>query len=120
MTGEQNLWTNNVSYLQGEWASVSEPHTSVFNVELCLYRSLISHTVTATMCAYCPAPFIKQLCPTVRPHLSDTDRGRRKRWLWRLGTKEPPCCTAYALLPPSHSPHNVLHSPVYHLVQCPN
>ena len=56
------------------WVRVSEPHTSALNVEFCLYGtyvhrsvrhdrpsrlnwSLLSLTVTATTCAYCPAPF---------------------------------------------------------------
>ena len=76
MAGERNLWTNNVSYFQGEWASVSEPHTSVFNVELCLYGSLISHTVTATTCAYCPAPF----CLLHQAIMSNSETTLERHW----------------------------------------
>ena len=120
------------------WVSVSEPHTSTYtyNVKFCLYGTYshtyvctLDHTlrlvqlaqpaqlVTCIVCHYCYHMFclssIEQICSTVRTRLSDadTDRGGGKGWPLRLRTNDPLHCTAYALLPRSPLPHNVLHSP---------
>ena len=58
--------------------------------------------------------FIEQVCSTVRPHLSDADRGGGKGWPLRLETKKPLYYTAYALLSCSHSPHK----PCIYIYQC--
>jgi len=60
--------------------------------------------------------FIEQVGPTVRPCLSDANKGRYqgKQWPLSLGTKEPSHCTTCTLLPRSHSPYTVLHSPSYY------
>ena len=60
-----------------------------------------------------PSLFIEQVCPAVRPCLSEVDRLSRKGWPLRLEMKEPLHFAIYALLPHSRlpSPHNVLHSP---------
>ena len=109
--------------------------TGVFNVDFCLYGTYIhmlvcmsqveqlAQWVTHIIHLYChhehqlscPIPysvsFIAQVCLTVRPCLSDMNRGRGKHWPLRLRTKEPPHFTTYTLLPRSHLPYNVLHSP---------
>ena len=54
--------------------------------------------------------FIKRVCPTVRPCLSEADRWREKEQLLRLGMKDPLHCAAYVLLPRSCLPNNILHS----------
>jgi len=74
--------------------SVSEPHTSMFNVKFCLYGMYIGPYVASgtagsaghlyctlllpPTCPYGPVPF----CPIVGPHLSDADRWRRKDSCW--------------------------------------
>ena len=105
------------------WAIMSKSHTSAFNVEFYLYDMCISDCtsqpaqwISCIACHYCDhmhhsVSFIKQVCPTVRPHLNYTDRWSGKGQLLRLRTKELPHCTTYALLPCSRSPHNVLQSP---------
>jgi len=86
----------------GYWASVSEPHFGVFNVDfrLCstftyivccswhswLSWSLVSCTITVTTCLLSVA-FIEQVCPIVRPHSSNANRWRQKGWPLRLGWK---------------------------------
>ena len=97
--------------LYGNWVSVNEPHTSVSNAEFCLYWSLVSCAVTATTCAFCSAPFRLLHQESMSNILSVTNRRRGKGQPLRLWTKEPSHCVAYALLPHSRSPHNVLHSP---------
>lgn len=51
-----------------------------------------------------------KVCPLVRPHLSNANRGRRKGW---SPMKQPLHCTAFILFHVAHSrsTHNVLHSP---------
>ena len=105
------------------WVSVSVPHTSAFNIEFCPYTCwtvrdswngqltcswlLVSHTVTATTCVHCPVPFHLQVCPTVRPRLSNANRWRGIGRLLRLEMKQPPYFAAYVLLPCSHLPQSV-------------
>ena len=84
--------------------------SSVSNAEFCLYWSLVSSAITATTCAFCSAPF-RLHQESMSNILSVTNRGRGKGQPLRLWTKEPSHCAAYALLPHSCSPHNVLHSP---------
>jgi len=83
------------------WVSVNEPHTSVFNVEFCLYHmfvpyvctymyrtvrgsqhsqlswSLILCTTTATTCSFC---FTERVCATVRPCLNMANRCHQMEW----------------------------------------
>jgi len=47
--------------------------------------------------------FIEPVCPTVRSHLSDANRGIG--WPLRLGRKGPVHCATYVLLPRSSSPY---------------
>ena len=77
-----------------DWVSMSEPHTSAFNVEICLYGTY-AHTLYVAASAaglsghsyHTPllppgksivlphsVNFIKQVCPTVRLCLSNDDR----------------------------------------------
>jgi len=76
--------------------------------------------VTHIACRYChqvhlhiilphSISFVKQVCPTVRAHLNDTNRWSGKGQLPRLRMKEWPHCTTYALLPCLCSLHHVLH-----------
>ena len=99
------------------WASVSESHTSAFNVEFCLYStsvccgqhgqlslSIVSHTVTATTLS-CPI-----LSPSSNKTMSSSetmiDGVRVEGWPLRLGRKE-------QLHP------NILHSPSgYNIICC--
>jgi len=63
---------------------------------------------------YCPAPFcllIKQVCSTVRPNLSDTNRGRGEERPLKLRTKELPHCTA----PPTRYYLVHAHLAVFHI-----
>ena len=69
--------------------------------------SVVSYTITATTWTY-SVSFIEQVCPTVRPCLCDTDRGREKGQLLGLRIKEPLYCAAYTLLPHSRSPNVLL------------
>ena len=57
--------------------------------------------------------FIEQVCPAVRPHLSDADKERGEGWPLSLGTKKLPHCIACVLLPCSCLHHNVIHSPIF-------
>ena len=112
---------------------------SAFNVEFCLYgmvvrwyicpyitaSSLASCALSVIMCACCPAPFYL-LCQTSMSRSRTTlewcwQRGRwGGRWLLRLGNKESQHCIAYTLLPSSHLPHNILHTPSeYRSIQRP-
>lgn len=90
---------------------VSDPHTSVSMSSLSVRYVRLWYiasgsaghlrAITATMCAIVllhSVSFIEQVCPTVRPNLSDTNRGRGEEWPLRLRTKELPHCTA----PPTH------------------
>ena len=54
---------------------------------------VLSHSVSS----------IEPVCPTVRPHLSDADRGIG--WPLRLGRNGPVHCATYVLLPRSSSPY---------------
>lgn len=78
------------------WHVSTYVHTSVRTSQLVRPAQLVtrrSHIVTATTCAYYPAPFcIEQVCPTVRPCLSNAGKWRYqgKQWLLRLQMKEPP------------------------------
>ena len=127
-----------------KWASASEPHTSVFNVEISLYGTYIFWSVHHGQCSHlswslisyrtlllpphifpiflhhsvsCRPSDIEHVCPTVRPCLGNTDRGGGKEQMLRLGMKEPLYCTAYTLLPHSLSPHNVLLKTKYVILQ---
>jgi len=60
-----------------------------------LYGIVLPHSVS----------FTKQVCLSVRPRLSNPDRGRGKWQPLRLETKEPLHCAVYVLLTRSHSPH---------------
>jgi len=64
--------------------------------------------------------FIEQVCSTVRPHLSNADRGGGKGWPLRLKTKKAAVLhPAYALLSCSYSPHKVLPSSTsIYIYQC--
>ena len=55
--------------------------------------SLILHAVTAITCIYCPASFVEQVSSTVRPCLSDADRGGGKG-LPTESLDERNCCIA--------------------------
>jgi len=56
------------------WASMSRSiHCSRRGWLSC---QLILHGVTAITCIYCPASFVEQVSSTVRPCLSDADRGK--------------------------------------------
>ena len=89
------------------WASLSEPYTSAFNVELCLYgMSSVNGTTSSAGHLYRTpllpphAPialphsisFIEQVCPTVRPCRHGGENG----WLLRLETK------SCRIVPPTH------------------
>ena len=72
--------------------------------------SVVLCTVTATMGAFVLShsiSSIKQVCPTVRTHLSNSNRGRGKGRPLRLRMQNLPHshCIAYTLLPRSHSPY---------------
>jgi len=67
------------------WVSVSEPHTSVFNVDFCLYGTHIHLTIYRGWHGW------------LSWSLSGTNRWRGKEWPLRLRTKErhielPMCC----------------------------
>ena len=118
-------------------ASVSKPHSCVFSIEFCLhtmyigthsvhvctsiYRSwfgqLSQSIITRITPCYCHHVLLltchhssNKVCPLVRPHLSNANRGRRKGW---SPMKQPLHCTAFILFHVAHSrsTHNVLHSP---------
>jgi len=97
----------------------SEPHNVKFVCMACMSvrtsqsTQLDTHTVYCApllnMCAYCPASFIEQVCPTVRPHLHGTNRERIATETWdERATTLHHLCIAISC---SYSPHNVLHSP---------
>ena len=82
-----------LSVLNLDWASMSEPHTSGFNVDctsVCmLWLARPAWLVNPIALRYLLPPrvptvlphsisFIEQVCPTVKPHLKDTYRLRRK------------------------------------------
>ena len=75
--------------------------TTAFSVELYLSCTCLSRSVS----------FVNQVCPTVRPCLSNAGRRESKKRALRLRMKELPHCAAYTLLPCSRLPHNVLQSP---------
>ena len=54
---------------------------------------------------------MEQVCPTVRPHMSNADGGAGGRTTAETLDKKSPHFAAYALLSHSRSPHNVLPSP---------
>ena len=125
----QNLLPNNtywqttlVGYQEARRCYTLEPHTCVFNAEFCLYGPYVAAIAAGAVGHSYHAPllpprapvvlphsvsFIKhEVCPTIRSHLSDTNRGRGKGWPLKLLTKELLHCAAYAC---SHLSHNVLH-----------
>jgi len=108
------------------------PHIGTFNVEFCLYSIYVGPYITAgtsgsashlyrmpLLLPHAPTIlphsifFIEQVCSTVRPCTAMPTKGGI-RGLLRLGTNEPPHCTTCTLLPCSHSPYDVLHSPSYY------
>jgi len=61
------------------WTSVSEPHTSAFNVAVRYDQWSVHHGHHHLPLPSC-VPILSQnkycVCPTMRPHLSNADRGR--------------------------------------------
>jgi len=81
--------THAVMSLSINWPSMSKPHTSVLNVEFCLYGMYVWPCVTAsTTCSAGHSYHAPLLPPHARPHLSDTNRWRGKSWPLRLRMKE--------------------------------
>jgi len=122
-------------------ASMSKPHSTVFSIEFCLHTMYIStHSVYTSIChswfgrlsqspvtritpCYCHHVLLltcphssNKVCPLVRAHLSNVNRGRRKGW---STMKQPLHCTAFTLFHVAHSrsPHNVLPSPTKYTCQ---
>jgi len=89
-----------VKLVEQAWASPIQMH--VFKVEFCLYGTYtyVRRSVCHGWLSWTPivllhsASFIEQVCSTVRPHLSDTDRGRGKGWPQRLWMNELLHCAA--------------------------